>query len=311
MPPPPMPARPLSPADGGAPDRTYKLPVNGLRLNVVEWGDPLASPVVLLHGLREAAWTFRTVAQALRHRHRVIAIDQRGRGASDWDPTCNYYTDAYVGDLLGVVDAIGLAAFDLLGHSMGGAVAIVFAATHPDRVRRLVIEDAGPGAFESSPTAVRLREQLSSAPISFASSDAALTYLRGMKRGQSEEQLRERLQGMLVPAHADDSWTWRHDHAGIARVRLAPDPARAVDLRRHVQALRCPTLLLRGGESDYLLADTARSMLACNPRIACEELAGAGHYVHEDAPQAYIAAVSRFLEPLADHNHNHNQERSP
>ncbi len=301
-----------APADAGeAPARSSRVRVDGLTLNVVEWGAPEAPPLVLLHGLREAARTFGPIADALAHGggrgRRLVALDQRGRGASDWDPARRYDTGTYVADLCAVADALGLTTFDLLGHSMGGAVAIVFAARHPERVRRLVVEDVGPGAFESSPTAARLREQLAAAPLAFGSREEALDDLRRMKPGQSAAQLRQRWQGMLRP-DGKGQWVWRHDHAGIAATRLAPDPARAVDLRSHVQQLRCPTLVLRGADSDYLLPASARAMVADNPRIVCEEIAGAGHYVHEDAPGAFTAAVSRFLQDADAATDPHHEE---
>ena len=92
----------------------------GLRLRTVEWGDPQAPVIVALHGLRSFAHTWEPVALPLADRWRVIALDQRGRGASDWDPQRRYFTPHYLRDLEALVDQRGLARFVLVGHSMGG-----------------------------------------------------------------------------------------------------------------------------------------------------------------------------------------------
>src|SRR5581483_11652194 len=122
-------------------ERTRPLRVNGLRLFCREWGKTDAPPLVLLHGLRGFSGTWRALAAALAGQFRLIAFDQRGRGESDWDPGHNYYTDAYLSDLEGVVDQLGLARFGLIGHSMGGTTSYVYAARHPERLAALVIED--------------------------------------------------------------------------------------------------------------------------------------------------------------------------
>lgn len=274
--------------------RDSDIAVNGLSLRLTEWGPREGRPLFMLHGIRGYAETFAGIARALQPEFRVLAYDQRGRGASDWDPARNYYTDAYVADLAGVADALGLERFDLLGHSMGGIAAIVFAAAHPRRVRRLVIEDAGPAAYEGSAGAARIQRELRETPESFADIGAAREYLRALRPSVPEAAREERLRHMLKPDGAG-GWTWRHDHAGIAATRLDPDPARVVDLWPPVAALACPTLVLRGGRSDYLQAATARDMAARNPNVAWTEIAGAGHYIHDDQPDAFAQAVGEFL----------------
>jgi len=266
----------------------------GLNLHVTDWGRVDGPPVVMLHGIRGYAETFAGVAQALQPDRRVIAFDQRGRGQSDWDPQRNYYADSYVADVAAVADAMGLERFDLLGHSMGGINAILFAARYPQRVRRLVIEDAGPGAFETSPGAGRIRGELVNTPARFESWDAASLYMRALRPSVSEEARQQRLTSMLKPS-PDGGFTWRYDHAGIAATRLSPDPARLVDLRPQVAALVCDTLVIRGGRSDYLQPDMMAAMRQLNPRVSALEVADAGHYVHDDQPAAFHQAVRAFL----------------
>lgn len=267
--------------------------VDGLRLNVHEWG---SGPKVLvaLHGIRGYGGTFAALAAALQPGWRVIAPDQRGRGESDWDPARNYYTDTYLADLLALLDALQLDRITLLGHSMGGIVALVMAQSHPDRLSRLIIEDAGPGAFEESKGGERIRRELAEAPDAFPSREAAWAYLRALRPGITDAQVEARLEQMTRPAPGG-GLTWRHDHAGISATRLSPDPARVPDLWPCVRAISCPTLLVRGGNSDYLGAATAQAMAAANPLIKATTIEGAGHYVHDDRPAEFIAAVRGFL----------------
>src|SRR5262245_7820923 len=110
------------------------LQVNGLKLLCRQWGEVTAPAIMLLHGLRVFSATWRGLAAALSQRYRLIAFDQRGRGESDWDPACNYYTDAYLADLECVADQLGLHRFALLGHSMGGTTAYAYADRHADRL---------------------------------------------------------------------------------------------------------------------------------------------------------------------------------
>ncbi|QDF98026.1 alpha/beta hydrolase [Azoarcus sp. DD4] len=278
--------------------RDYTLPHAGLNLHVTEWGPADGRPVVMLHGIRGYGETFAGVAAALQPAFRVIAFDQRGRGRSDWDPHRNYYTDTYVGDLLAVADTLDLARFDLLGHSMGGINAIVFASQYPERVGRLVIEDAGPGAFDTSPGATRIRGELVSTPAHFDSWEAAGDFMRGLRPSVTEAARQQRLASMLKPADGG-GYTWRYDHAGIAATRLNPELSRLVDLRPHVAALQCDTLVLRGSRTDYLQPAMLAEMQRLNPRIADIEIAGAGHYIHDDQPEAFNRAVRAFLLPSA------------
>jgi pimeloyl-ACP methyl ester carboxylesterase len=110
-------------------------------------GDPNGPVLVLLHGLRGSAEVWWSVAAAF-FRWRVIALDQRGHGASDWAPDDDYSHDACLLDFEEFVDTLGLDRFALLGHSAGGAVALGYTLRHPERVQKLVLEDIGPPSMQ-------------------------------------------------------------------------------------------------------------------------------------------------------------------
>jgi len=270
------------------------ITLGGLRTHYVEWGAEDRPTIVMLHGLRSYARTFEPLAERLGEGYRVLATDARGRGDSDWDPNGQYYTESYVADLELFTDRLGLDRFVLLGHSMGGSTTYVYAARHPERVVAAVVEDIGPGSSLTGEGAERIKREVANTPGDFPSREAARAYWRGIRPHITEDALDSRVRHTLAPDE-EGRWRWKFDLAGIAAARLDPDPAGQVDLWPYVEALRCPTLVVRGGESDFLPAATAAAMARRNPRVHTVEIPGAGHYVHDDAPELFHHHLTRFL----------------
>ena len=286
-----------SPAESAAlraDERVGSFRVNGLKLAYREWGPSSATPIVLLHGLRGFSGTWRTFAASLSAEYRLIALDQRGRGDSDWDPACNYYTDAYLADLESIVERLRLDRFVLLGHSMGGTTSYVYADRHPARLIALVIEDIAPGSSVEGPGARRIVGELESLPTGFSSWAEARQYWRALRPTVSREAIEQRVAESLC-ADPDGRIRWRFDAEGICKSRLAPDPKRVVDLWPVVMRLSVPTLLIRGEKSDFCSESTVAQMMAGNPRIRAITVPGASHYVHDDAPVTFAAQVASFL----------------
>ncbi|WP_422110613.1 alpha/beta fold hydrolase [Burkholderia multivorans] len=272
---------------------------DGLRLHYVSWGRDDAPTVVMLHGLRSYAHTWAPVAAALVDRYRVVALDQRGRGLSDWDPRRDYYAAAYVRDLDALVRALDLRRFVLVGHSMGGANAFVYAAAQPERLAGLVIEDMGPGASAGSPGSERIKRELQETPDAFASWDDARAFWRRQRPNIAESALDSRIAHSLKEGE-QGRIVWRHDAQGIAAARLAATPEQLVHLWPPILGLHVPTLLLRGGDSDFLAADVAAEMAAANEEIEWIDIPGATHYVHDDEPAAFNRALRSWLDRLED-----------
>jgi pimeloyl-ACP methyl ester carboxylesterase len=267
---------------------------NGLKLHHLEWGDTASPPVLALHGLRSYAHTWDAVAGALAGDHRVIAPDFRGRGDSEWAPDADYFTNAYVSDVEALVEHLGMRRFAIIGHSMGGSVAYAYAARHPDQVSTLVIEDIGPGSSTATSGADRIIREMKSTPSHFDSLDAVHTYWRTIRPDISDEALASRV-AHTVRELGDGRWAWKLDMAGIAMARLSGDPAGPVDLWKCVETLRCPTLVIRGGQSDFLPERICLEMAERQPLVRWVEVPGAGHYVHDDDPGAFIDLVADFL----------------
>jgi len=253
-----------------------------------------AHKVLCLHGWFGSAEGWGPWTETLDTQHFSWAfMDYRGYGARRGEE--GEFTIAEIAaDAIAAADALDWQRFSLLGHSMGGINAIVYAARHPGKVRRLVIEDAGPGAFENSPGATRIRRELATTPSRFADWEEAAAFMRALRPTVTEEARQQRLRNMLKQVDGG-GYTWRYDHAGISATRLTPDPTRVIDLRPHIMALACPTLVVRGERSDYLSAGIAAEMRQLNARIVTSTIADAGHYIHDDQPEAFAAVVRQFL----------------
>ena len=286
-----------------APTAAEKLPgereyfittCDNLNLRVREWGAADARPLVLLHGLRGFSGTWRGLAKALSGDWRLIALDQRGRGESDLDPAANYYTDTYLLDLEHLISELNIGRFVLLGHSMGGTTGYVYAAAHPDRLNALIIEDIAPGSSASGEGAERIKREMAALPFDFSDWTEARAYWRKLRPSVSEDALEQRLSESLCKTGAGRIG-WRYDAAGISATRLNPDPARLVDLWPIVEAIRTPSLIIRGGRSDFCRLETVLDIEARNPAFNHVTVAGASHYVHDDAPDLFAGLVEAFL----------------
>lgn len=267
---------------------------DGLRLRVREWGNPDGKPLVLLHGLRGYSGTWRGLAGALGKTWRLIAIDQRGRGDSDWDPAHNYYTDVYLADLEVLIEHSGLTRFTLLGHSMGGTTAYVYAARNPAKLEALIIEDIAPGSSARGAGAERIKAEMAALPRDFADWSEARAYWRAARASVGVDALEQRLAESLHET-SKGRIDWRYDAEGISRTRLDPDPARIVDLWPIVEAIRTPAFVIRGGRSDFCRLDTVLEMEGRNPCFTHATVETASHYVHDDAPDVFHALVEGWL----------------
>jgi pimeloyl-ACP methyl ester carboxylesterase len=277
-------------------ERTHRIVNGDIGIRVREWGDLAAPAMVLLHGLRGYSGTWRTLAAAFSDRWRMVALDARGRGESDWDLGRNYYNDAYLSDLETVVDALGLDRLVLVGHSMGGTTAYCYAAKHPQRLQGLVVEDITAGSSLAGAGFERIVAEMAALPKRFADWAEARAYWRKLRPGVPDAAIEERL---FESMRADgDGVVWRYDAEGIAATRVAPDPARVVDLHPVIAAIRTPTLVIRGGRSDFCNLAKVEELEAGNPVLTHASVADASHYVHDDAPESFARLVEGFLAGL-------------
>lgn len=261
---------------GVAEPRGRFVTANGLRLHYLDWGGG-GLPLLLLHGVAAHAYWWDPVAPRLTRRFRVLALDQRGHGRSAWPSPPAYRTEDFVEDLLAFVTRLGLGEFVLVGHSMGGHNAMVFAAWHPDRLVRLAIVDAKP--MVSMGRIARLRALGPRPRQAFPSREAALRRFRLMPpETTAPPALLRAVAARGVGRLPSGRWAYRFDPScGPNRV--------PVDAWPLLPKIACPTLILRGEGSTVLPRPVAERMAALIPSARLEEIPGAFHHVTLDAPE--------------------------
>ncbi|WP_347554632.1 alpha/beta hydrolase [Robbsia sp. KACC 23696] len=283
------------------------------RMAYVEWGDP-DNPRVLVcvHGLSRTGRDFDVLASRMAQTHRVICPDVVGRGKSDWlrDPA-GYILPQYVGDMLALFTQLHLTRLAYVGTSMGGLIGMLLAAMPITPIARMVINDVGPHIEPSSllrlrayldevatrnVTAAAPSEAASGAPRQtpampmFATAQEGVDYLVAHSTGfgpHTPEQWRALNAPLLKRVYGADG--------GIAGYAIRADPgiadafkmaatldaamleAAEAGMWHAFESIRCPTLIVRGAESDLFSAQTLARMLACGPRFSSVTVPGVGH----------------------------------
>ena len=265
--------------------------VNGLKLNYLDWGNEGAPDMVLVHGLRGHRHSWDDFSALVCKDFHVMALDQRGRGESDWAPDGDYSTDAYVADLAGFSEALGLNNFTLVGHSMGGRNSMTFGGKYPEKLDKLVVVDVGP---ESDPRGgARITREIINVPEEFDSFEAVVEYMNKQNRFASDRVMRRRLT-YATKELPNGKIGWRYDLA-IREARRQGISSPQEDLWPELSRITCPTLVVRGAETDLLTLEVAQRMIETFPDGQLVEIPNAGHMVFEDNPDDFNAAVTRFL----------------
>ena len=267
------------------------------RMAYWQWGDP-ANPRVLIcvHGVSRQGRDFDVLAAAMAGDFRVVCPDIVGRGRSDWlaEPS-GYQIPAYVADIVTLIARLDAASIDFVGTSMGGLIGLGLAALAGSPIRRLVLNDVGP-TLEAAAIA-RIGSYLG-APVRWASVDEAADYLLGISQGFGPHSRDEWLALTRPMLTADgDGWKPHYDPAiGVPLRAITPQLASAGEqmLWTAYDAIRVPTLLLRGAESDLLSRATAEAMTRRGPHARVVEFAGVGHAPTLVAADQ-VAAVREFL----------------
>jgi pimeloyl-ACP methyl ester carboxylesterase len=283
------------------PERASEVESFGLRLHLLEWGDPAAAPIVLCHGMFDHARSFATLAPLLAERFRVISVDARGHGDSEWADAYNWPVD--VVDIVTVLRAIDRPVH-LLGHSKGGGQATDAACLAPELVRQLVnIDGFGPPPFtedeDERPTrfAQYLDGRRRRGPQHAWRPYASLDELVERRRAQNPRLSREWLRYFLFygATESEDGWRWKCDPImGQGFGPWRPDwvgPGYAL--------LEMPMLAITGSEEDTwgpLPANVLETRLGYAAKVERRVIAGAGHFVHIEQPAATAAAILEFLD---------------
>lgn len=274
------------------------LDARGLhRMAYWEWGDP-ANPRVLVcaHGLSRQGRDFDTLARAMCAEYRVVCPDVVGRGRSDWlrDPA-GYQIPAYVADMVTLLARLNAATLHWFGTSMGGLIGLGLAALPQSPVERLVLNDVGPTI---EPVALQRIGTYLGEPAHWTSVEQAADTLWAISQSFGPHT-REQWIALTRPQLVRDGDGYKpHYDPGIAMPfrAITPEAAKAGEalLWASYDAIRCPTLVLRGAESDLLTHATAQAMTQRGPKAQLHEFAGVGHAPTLVAPDQ-VAVVRDFL----------------
>jgi pimeloyl-ACP methyl ester carboxylesterase len=259
--------------------------VGAMRLHYLDWGNPAAPPLVLLHGIDRIAHTFDHVAPRFTSRYHVIAMDLRGHGDSGWDPQGRYLVEDHVGDLEGLVRALDLRNLTLWGNSTGGRVVQVFAGLHPELVATVIAEDVGPERPRSIADAYarRVKQEENGWP----SAEALLAQMRAAAQPLPDAVLepyvrhgtRRRDDGRVV---------WKRD----------PNLVKGfveTELWRFVRGIKAPILYVLGGRSTIVPAATQEELTKVLPQARIITMPGLGHYPSDERPEEFVKIVDQFL----------------
>jgi len=244
-------------------------------------------PLVIAHGLLGSRKNWATLGKRLATDRRVLTVDMRNHGDSPWDAQHDY--PAMAEDLEAVIDARAGGRADVLGHSMGGKAAMAVALTAPRMVRALIVADMAPVVYAHT------HEDFIAAMR--AVDVGALT-----RRKEAEPMIEAAvadpgIRAFLLQNLATDAgkffWRVNLDALSANMARITDWPASLASLR-----FEGPTLFIRGATSDYVRDSALDAIRAQFPAARLETIAGAGHWLHADKPEEFLAAIGAFLEKV-------------
>ncbi len=273
--------------------RSRRIPLGDLAIALDEAGTG-SRALVLVHGFTGHRQDFAEHLPALGELGWTVAPDLRGHGEStNTGREEDYRLERLAGDLLRLLDALGAERFDLLGHSMGGMVALRLALARPERVASLILMDTAPGPLRDLPLETfRLAWRVAR--------EAGMESLQRMAQARAAEDPTRTAADRRLERERGPAWYWaRH-----RRRFLAMDPVAYAELGREIveqeslvprlPEIRCPSLVLVG-EEDRSFVEPARVMAAALPDAALVVIPGAGHQPQFEAPSAWFAAVRDHL----------------
>jgi pimeloyl-ACP methyl ester carboxylesterase len=271
-----------------------------LKLHFWDWGDNGKPNLILMHGSRDHARSWDSIAEAFSQDFRVLAPDLRGHGDSAWAAGAMYSIPEYVLDLSALIDIVGRWPVYLIGHSLGGAVVLQYAGVYPDRSKKLVsIEGFGPAPEKLVPRPAhdRLRRWIENmrdfetrVARRYRNLEEAAARLREANPFLSEETAC-RLTLFGSNWNPDGTLVWKFDNYVRAFSPYGFNMEDAQEIWRHIT---CPTLLFRGVES-WTVDPEQDGRIHAIPRYRLVNVPAAGHWVHHDQPRIFIEETRRFF----------------
>ncbi|GGY95701.1 alpha/beta fold hydrolase [Novosphingobium colocasiae] len=282
--------------------RSRFVDIDGSRRHLVEWGEPGAPTVLLQHGMRDHARSWDWFASRLARDHHVVVPDLRGHGDSDWSAEGAYGLSDYVFDLAEIVASLGLAGFDLVGHSLGAHISLRYAGTFPEMLRSLTIIEGielpivRDQLAAPKPYPQRLRQWVENRRKArgrliryFATTAEAEARMAEENEGFDAALIAELTRHGII-GEAGKGLRWKFDHA--CRLR-PPEDSHGIDLDDVLDAITCPVLLAYGEDSWIPVPSAAR--LNRLRRHHLVTYPGASHWLHHQAREPFFADLTTFL----------------
>ena len=255
-------------------------------------GPDTETPWVFLHGLFGYLNNWGSIVRAIDKNSKCLVYDQRGHGQS-FKPKTGYKTEDYAADLKKIIDELNFKKIILVGHSMGGRNALLFANQFPERIEKLIIEDIGP---ESDPNNYLYYERmLASIPTPFASKNQAQQFFdeRFSLVFKTKEDPKVLSAFLMVNLKEDESGLYDWRFSASAMVESVRE-GRAVDSWNLVKKLQVPTLWIRGEKSVELSRENFEKILSLNSLIQGVTIPDAGHWVHSENKEEFLKAIKQF-----------------
>ena len=265
-----------------------------LRLHYLDWGNEHLPPIVFLHGGGLNAHTWDLVCLSLRCEYHCFALDQRGHGDSEWSPEMDYTTESQVRDLEAFVDHLGLDRFVLVGMSLGGVNALAWSAQHSQRLAGLVLVDIGP---ETRMAGTQKIAAFTSEQKLLDSIDEVIDKALAFNPRRDRELLRLSLRHNLRQT-PKGQWMWKYDQRHRGGFDAAAREHRRVLLWDAVAKVTCPTLVVRGAQSDVFHDEDAERLAAKLARGRWVRVENAGHTVQGDNPAGLLREIRPFLQEV-------------
>ena len=259
----------------------------GLRLHYLDHGTAGKPAMLCIHGGAAHAHWFDFVAPDFSADHHVFSLDQRGHGDSAWADPPNYAYERFAADLNEVAEKLDLRDFVLIGHSMGGTIALTYAAAYPGRVNRLVIVDST--VHMNAERVAALREVGARQGSTYATRDEFIARFRVRPAGTTATpQVLRHLAENGSRQHADGSWRHKFDRNVYAT-------RETVDGMPCWNRITIPALLVKGDLSDRISPQVFAMVKARCPHIELAEVTNSNHHVTLDNPAGFVRAVRAFL----------------
>lgn len=273
---------------------SHQTVLGGIRFHFTEWGAVRNPPVVLLHGGNQSSHSWDLVSLHLALRYHVYALDQRGHGDSEWSRDIDYSMNTMVADVVTFLTDQRIEQPIVIGHSMGGLVALNATLTNPQLVRGLVIIDTGPEISIEEAEGIR---DFITQNILFDDPGVYLDRIASYDPYRSKTEIARTLRYNLL-VRADGKYAGKSD---IRRYLVEPTgPNVPTHLTLHdVERIETPVLLVRGADSNILLADAAERFVnaAVSGRLAT--VPNVGHNVHEGNTEGFLEAIAPFMRSLS------------